>query len=109
VIYHKKSLERDFLSSTFPITYTVMYNRYFVDEFYQMTVGYGARALGYLGVFIERYIVNVIASLCSEIVHGIGKQGSKLQNGQVQTYGAVVFVGLVIILAVAAMQGGVFQ
>ncbi|KGX87297.1 NADH-quinone oxidoreductase subunit L [Pontibacillus marinus] len=109
VIYHKKSLERDFLSSTFPIAYTVMYNRYFVDEFYQMTVGYGARALGYLGVFLEKYIVNVIASLCSEIVQGIGKQGSKLQNGQVQTYGAVVFVGLVIILAVAVMQGGVFQ
>ncbi|QHE53786.1 NADH-quinone oxidoreductase subunit L [Pontibacillus sp. HMF3514] len=109
VIYHKKTLERDFLSSAFPITYTVMYNRYFVDEFYQMTVGYGARALGYLGVFIEKYIVNVIASLCSNIVHEIGKQGSKLQNGQVQTYGAVVFVGLVIILAVAVMQGGMFQ
>lgn len=108
-IYHKQMLERDFLSSAFPITYKIIYNRYYVDEFYQKTVGYGSRALGYLGVFIEKYIVNTIATLCSEVINGIGKQGAKLQNGQVQTYGAVVFVGLVIILAVAVMQGGMFQ
>lgn len=109
MIYHKQTLERDFLSSAFPMTYKIMYNRYYVDELYQKTFGYGAQALGYLGIFIEKYIVNTIASLCSEVIKGIGNQGARLQNGQVQTYGAVVFVGLVIILAVAVLQGGMFQ
>jgi NADH-quinone oxidoreductase subunit L len=40
------------------------------------------------------------------IVQGLGAAGSKLQTGQVQTYGAVAFIGLAVLVVIFALTGG---
>lgn len=40
------------------------------------------------------------------IVHGLGIIGSKIQNGQVQAYGTVAFVGLAVLIVIFALTGG---
>ncbi|MFG6114081.1 NADH-quinone oxidoreductase subunit L [Halobacillus sp. MO56] len=106
LIYYKKSLQRDFLTSHMPNTYTLVFNKYFIDEFYQYTIEYGARAVSYLGSFIEKYIVEVIVAAVTGVVKSVGSLGSRLQSGQVQTYGAVAFVGLAILVFLVVWTGG---
>ncbi|MFG6119475.1 NADH-quinone oxidoreductase subunit L [Thalassobacillus sp. B23F22_16] len=106
LIYYKKSLQRDFLSSHMPATYTLVFNKYFIDEFYQYTVEYAARAVGYLGSFIEKYIVEVIVAAVAGVTRAAGSLGSKLQSGQVQTYGAMAFIGLAILVFLVVWTGG---
>ncbi|MFD1020106.1 NADH-quinone oxidoreductase subunit L [Thalassobacillus hwangdonensis] len=106
LIYHKKSLQRDFLTSYMPLTYKTVYNKYFVDEFYQYTVNYSTRAIGYLGSFIERYIVEVIVGVVAGLVKTASSLGSRLQSGQVQMYGAVAFIGLALLVFILVVSGG---
>ncbi|SEA68980.1 NADH-quinone oxidoreductase subunit L [Thalassobacillus cyri] len=106
LIYYKKALQRDFLTSHMPNTYTLVFNKYFIDEFYQYTIEYGVRAVSYLGSFIEKYIVEVIVAAVTGVVKSVGSLGSRLQSGQVQTYGAVAFVGLAILVFLVVWTGG---
>ncbi|MBM7551749.1 NADH-quinone oxidoreductase subunit L [Thalassobacillus pellis] len=108
MMYYKKSLKRNFLTSFMPNTYTVVYNKYFIDEFYQYTVEYGARAIAYLGSFLEKYIIDVLVASVTGMTKAGSSLGSKLQSGQVQNYGAVAFVGLALLVFIVALTGGYF-
>jgi NADH-quinone oxidoreductase subunit L len=65
-----------------------------------------AKGIGYLAQFIDRFIVEGLVALVVAIVQGLGKAGSKLQSGQVQTYGAMAFVGLAVLVVIYALTGG---
>ena len=106
LMYGKKSLSRDWLSSRAPLTYNVLFNKYYVDEFYTITVGYATKVLSLFLQYVDRFIVEGLASLIASFTKAIGTLGSRLQNGQVQMYGAVTFIGLTILVVILAFTGG---
>lgn len=106
LMYGKRSLARDWLSSRTPITYQVLLNKYYVDEFYTMTVGYATKVFSLFLQYVDRFIVEGLANVIASFTKAIGSIGSKLQNGQVQMYGAVTFIGLTILVVILAFTGG---
>nr|WP_236619687.1 NADH-quinone oxidoreductase subunit L [Bacillus sp. 1NLA3E] len=106
LIYGKRSLSRDWLSGRAPILYNILYNKYYIDEFYQLTVIFATKWISQLLNIIEVFIVEGIIKGITGIVQTLGKSGSKLQSGQVQTYGTVAFVGLALLVVIFALTGG---
>ncbi|OXB93160.1 NADH-quinone oxidoreductase subunit L [Parageobacillus galactosidasius] len=106
LMYGKRSLARDWLSSRVPFAYNVLWNKYYIDECYAWTVGYAANAISLLFYYIDRFIVEGMASLVAAAVNTVGSIGSRLQNGQVQMYGAVTLIGLALLVVILAFTGG---
>jgi NADH-quinone oxidoreductase subunit L len=105
LIYGKRSISRDWLSGKGGTLHTILLNKYYVDEFYQYTFISWAKGIGHIAQFIDR-LIEGLAALVTLIVQGIGKAFSKLQSGQIQTYGAMAFVGLAVLVVIYALTGG---
>ncbi|MFT4416365.1 NADH-quinone oxidoreductase subunit L [Fredinandcohnia humi] len=106
LMYGKKSISRDWFSSRAPIMYSIVYNKYYIDEFYNLTVVYATKVFSLFLRYIDVFLVGGIVKGVAAATQGIGKLGSKLQNGQTQMYGSIAFVGLAIILLVVVLTGG---
>lgn len=106
LIYYKRSVSRNWLSGTGDTLHTILFNKYYVDEFYQLTVVAATKAISYFLRFIDVFLVEGLVKGVVGIVQGLGQTGSKMQNGQVQTYGAVAFIGLALLVVIFALTGG---
>ncbi|MED3623882.1 NADH-quinone oxidoreductase subunit L [Neobacillus thermocopriae] len=106
LIYGKRTIARDWLSGQGGMLHTVLYNKYYIDEFYQLTVISVTRGISYFLRFIDTFLVEGVAKGMVGFVHGLGKTGSKLQNGQTQMYGTVAFLGLALLAFIFALTGG---
>lgn len=98
LMYYKKSLATDFLSKPMPVVYKVLYNKYYFDEIYHAIFVTPLRGLGLVLQFIDTYIVGGLVALFVKITQGIGAWNARVQNGQVQSYLAIVFVGLTLLI-----------
>jgi NADH-quinone oxidoreductase subunit L len=106
LIYGKRSVSRNWLSGAGDTLHTILLNKYYVDEFYKMTVVAIATGIAYFLRFIDVFLVEGLVKGVAGIVQGLGAAGSKLQTGQVQTYGAVAFIGLALLAVIFALTGG---
>lgn len=109
LIYQKETLSRSWLSRMFPGLSHVIYNKWYVDEGYDATFVKGTKGLSKLGVLFDRYVVDGLVASVTAGVQGLAKAGSRLQNGQVQSYGTAAIFGLVILLLIVALTGGYFS
>ncbi|MBA4536653.1 NADH-quinone oxidoreductase subunit L [Bacillus aquiflavi] len=109
LMYGKGSLSRDWLSSRAPVSYNILYNKYYIDEFYQLTIMKFTKGFSLFLQYIDKFLVEGIIKVVVGTIHGLGKTGSKIQNGQVQIYGTVAFVGLAVLVVVFALTGGDFR
>jgi NADH-quinone oxidoreductase subunit L len=105
-MYNKRSIARNWLSGTGDTLHTILTNKYYVDEFYQLTVVAITKGISYFLRFIDVFLVEGLVKGVVGIVQGLGAAGSKLQSGQVQTYGAVAFIGLAVLVVIFALTGG---
>ncbi|PLR85457.1 NADH-quinone oxidoreductase subunit L [Bacillus sp. V33-4] len=108
LIYGKGSLSREVFSSRMPMAYNILYNKYYIDEFYQLAFVNGAKSISYFLRYIEEFLVEGIIKGITTFVQALGKLGAKLQDGQVQTYGTVAFFGLALLVVIFALTGGYF-
>lgn len=106
LMYGKRTLSRDWLSSRAPYTYKLLYNKYYMDELYGVTVVKATKFFSVFLSYIEAFIVEGLVKTVAGIVQGFGKIGSKIQNGQIQTYGTFAFVGLAVLIVIYALTGG---
>ena len=109
LIYQKETLSRSWLSRMCPGLSRVIYNKWYVDEGYDATFVKGTKGLSKLGVLFDRYVVDGLVASVTAGVQGLAKAGSRLQNGQVQSYGTAAIFGLVILLLIVALTGGYFS
>ncbi|MFB6466216.1 NADH-quinone oxidoreductase subunit L [Cytobacillus sp. Hz8] len=109
LIYGKKIIARDWITGKIPGVYGILYNKYFIDELYEYTVIYATKVFSLFLRYIELFLVEGIVKGVAVFVHKLGKIGSKIQNGQVQVYGTIAFVGLAVIMAVFVLAGGYFR
>lgn len=106
LIYGKRSLSRDWLSGKGDMLHTLLTNKYYIDEFYQKTILAFTTGFSYLLRLIDVFLVEGLVKGVAGIVQGLGASGSKMQTGQVQTYGAVAFFGLAVLAVIFALTGG---
>jgi NADH-quinone oxidoreductase subunit L len=106
LMYNKRSVARNWLSGTGDTLHTILLNKYYVDEFYQLTVVAFTKGVSYFLRFIDVFLVEGLVKGVVGIVQGLGAAGSKLQSGQVQTYSAVAFIGLAVLVVIFALTGG---
>ncbi|WP_078429703.1 NADH-quinone oxidoreductase subunit L [Alkalihalobacterium alkalinitrilicum] len=108
LIYGKGTISREKLAQDSGL-YILLYNKYYIDELYNRTFVRGTTIVSYLMLYIERYIIEFTVQAVVGMTDTIGRLNARLQNGQVQTYGAVAFLGLVVILVVLTVTGGYFR
>ncbi|WP_078543445.1 NADH-quinone oxidoreductase subunit L [Litchfieldia alkalitelluris] len=106
LMYSKNTIPRDWLSSRAPILHSIVYRKYFVDEFYQSTIVYATKAFSLFLKYIDVFLMAGAGKGVASFTNGLGKLGSKLQTGQVQVYGTVAFLGLAVIIVIFALTGG---
>lgn len=106
LIYAKRSMKRDWLIGGNPSLYNILWNKYYIDEFYAMTVVNATKVFSLFVSYIEVFIVEGGAALVRGTVTFFSKRGAKLQDGQVQTYGAVVVISLAVLAVIFIVKGG---
>jgi NADH-quinone oxidoreductase subunit L len=73
-----------------------------------MTIVWLTNTISVFCKYLEKFLVEGAVKGVAGIVRSAGALGSKMQNGQVQMYGTVAFVGLAILLVLYAVTGGNF-
>lgn len=80
--------------------YRLVNRKYYIDELYDVVFVKPLKALGSLLTRFDQYVVDGIVRSCASAVSNLGRIGSRMQNGQVQTYSLVMLLGLVALLVV---------
>jgi NADH-quinone oxidoreductase subunit L len=105
LVYIKRSIPSDAVSSRAPWLVRLLQRKYYIDEIYHAVFVEPLKSLGSLLHLFDVYVVDGIVRLISFSVVGVGRVGSRLQNGHVQTYGLATLLGLLIlILAIAGRR-----
>jgi NADH-quinone oxidoreductase subunit L len=102
MIYYKRMIPADVVAKPLPWLHQLLANKYYVDEFYHFFIVRPLRGFGYMMDMIDRYVVDGLVRWASDIFVSIGRLGSRLQNGQLQSYGIVTILGLVLLMIVLA-------
>lgn len=110
LMYGKRYIPADAIPEAMPWLYQLSYRKYYIDELYHNVI---VRPLGWLGLLLDlfdRYVVDGLVALTAKITRGIGSLHARAQNGQVQSYGAVVLFGLLLLVVAISLtaQGGGF-
>ncbi|TYS69664.1 NADH-quinone oxidoreductase subunit L [Sutcliffiella horikoshii] len=106
LIYFRRSIAGETFSQGAPHLYSILRNKYFVDEIYNMTFVYGTKVISLFLKYIDEFLVHGTMKGIAAASQQIGRLGAKVQNGQTQTYGAVAFVGLAILIIIFVFTGG---
>lgn len=109
LMYVKRTVASDVIARPMPWLYQLSLRKYYIDELYHAVI---VRPLKWIGLglqLFDRYVVDGLVALVVNITNFVGSVHARLQNGQIQTYGFTVLLGLVLILVgyVLTMQGGV--
>ncbi|UJF33268.1 NADH-quinone oxidoreductase subunit L [Paenibacillus hexagrammi] len=105
LMYLKRSVPRDVVSGKLPGLHTLVYRKYFIDEAYDGILVKPLRGMGYILELIDIYIIDGIVRLSAYAVVSLGRLGARLQNGQLQTYGVITILGMLILaLAIAGRR-----
>lgn len=98
LIYRKRAISRDIVTSKLPWLTKLLANKYYMDELYQAIILSPLRAIGAALNWFDKYIVDGLVRLVSGIAAGVGRTSTRVQNGQVQTYGLLTVLGFVILI-----------
>ncbi|WNR44656.1 NADH-quinone oxidoreductase subunit L [Paenibacillus roseipurpureus] len=105
LIYLKRSIPRDVVSSKAPWLYKLLNRKYFIDEIYEAVVVKPLRGLSVILELFDIYVIDGIVRLVAFTVVSLGRLGSRLQNGQMQSYGVIMLLGMLILaLAIAGRR-----
>ncbi|WP_027415200.1 NADH-quinone oxidoreductase subunit L [Aneurinibacillus terranovensis] len=88
--------------------YRLSYHKYYIDEIYDAVFVRSLKATGRVLQAFDTYIIDGLVRFVAYFTRGVGGAGTSVQNGRIQTYGAVAFIGLVLLLAGLTYVGGYF-
>ncbi|SEN62740.1 NADH-quinone oxidoreductase subunit L [Paenibacillus sp. OV219] len=98
LVFVKGTIARDAISSKAPWLIRLLERKYYMDELYKALLVRPLRGLGYLLNAIDDYIVDGLVRLVGGAAILFGRGGTRVQNGQIQTYGVVTLLGLVVLI-----------
>lgn len=100
LMYYKKAFSNEMVSSRVPWLHRLLQKRYYIDEIYHYIVVKPLRGLAGLLQLFDIYVVDGLVKLSANSVLFIGRMGTRMQNGQVQSYGLVTLIGLLLLAVV---------
>jgi NADH-quinone oxidoreductase subunit L len=98
--YGKRNLSGAAMPAPWPVVHRLLENKYYIDEIYEVMVIRPLRGIAYVLNVIDDYVIGGAVRLTAGAAVSLGKAGSKLQNGQMQTYGLITLTGFIIFLVV---------
>ncbi|MFC5647734.1 NADH-quinone oxidoreductase subunit L [Paenibacillus solisilvae] len=104
LVFVKGTIARDAVSARMPWLVRLLERKYYIDECYEYVIVKPLRGFGLALHAFDRYVVDGAVRLVSGSVVLLGKGGTRLQNGQVQTYGLITLFGLLILIAIVALR-----
>ncbi|WP_027094296.1 NADH-quinone oxidoreductase subunit L [Cohnella thermotolerans] len=105
LIYAKGTIRRDAVSSRLPWLVKLLERKYYIDELYELLFVRSLRGLGKALAVFDDVVVDGAVKLAGGAVAGLGRLNTRLQNGQVQTYGLVAVIAtVVLVLAIAGRR-----
>ncbi|MGI6552190.1 MAG: NADH-quinone oxidoreductase subunit L [Bacillota bacterium] len=108
LIYGKKVISAEALASRFRPVYSLLYNKYYIDEIYQWFFDKIVLNLAEACRWHDRKVVDGVAHSLAFAIRMWGAKMRFIQTGNMQNYALVIFVAAVIIalwLAVPALGG----
>ncbi|MGG0756200.1 NADH-quinone oxidoreductase subunit L [Brevibacillus laterosporus] len=107
LIYGKKNLSNDIISEQLPWLYQLSYRKFYMDEIYTFVFIRPLKGIGLAFNWLDHYIIGGLVRSIGGLTNMIGRLLSRLQSGQMQTYGFVVLLGLVVLMVSLTALGGV--
>ena len=98
LMYGKKSVARDVIAAPFPWLYQLSYRKYYIDELYDNVIVRPLRVFGEFLTMVDVYIIDGLVKLVAAFTKELGHAGARVQNGQIQTYGVIAFLGIVLLV-----------
>jgi NADH-quinone oxidoreductase subunit L len=88
--------------------YTVILNKFYVDELYGWIIKYIALGLANGAALFDKYIIDGIVNGSATSVQRIGDATRRTETGALQNYGAAIFGGALIIALAVFIATGAF-
>jgi NADH-quinone oxidoreductase subunit L len=100
LMYIKKSISADALAEKYKGIYTLLYNKYYVDEFVMATIVNPIINFSrWLWIFFDDKIIDGLVNLSAKIMLLISLIFRRGQTGLVQNYAGMMVIGVLVILA----------
>lgn len=99
-MYARGSIRKDWATAGMPWLHRLVQNKYYIDELYHTVFIRPLKGIGTALQVIDDFVIDGLVRLAAVVTFGLGRWGTRLQNGQVQTYGLVTLLGLVIMALV---------
>ena len=78
----------------------ILYNRYYVDEFYNWLIKYGVLGLSHVEQAFDTYIIDGVVNGVARLVTTLGRDIRYTETGRVQSYMIGFFGGVAVLTAV---------
>ena len=102
-----KEFKGDAMAKRMGFLYQLSFHKFYFDELYHYVIVVPVFFLASVFQFIDRWIVDGIVRLVSEIGYTGGVSLKYSNNGQIQTYGLITAIGLAVLVLIAIGIGGV--
>ncbi|MDW7673021.1 MAG: NADH-quinone oxidoreductase subunit L [Bacillota bacterium] len=108
LVYYKQVISAEAIRNRFKPIYNLLYNKYYIDELYQLFFDKVVLSIGKAFNWSDRKIVDGIADGTADLTRAIGGKLRFLQTGNMQSYALVIFVAVAVIVLVTGLGlGGV--
>jgi NADH-quinone oxidoreductase subunit L len=97
LMYYKKVISAEAMANRFRPIYTLLYNKYYIDEIYQWLIDRVIDGAGRAAYWVDIHIVDGIVDGFAGLTKWSGQHLRYLQTGQTQHYGMVLIVAVLII------------
>ena len=81
-----------------PKTHKMLWNKYYIDELYEVGIVKPARSAGRFCVGLDDYLIDGLVWIATAIPRGLGLLLRVLQGGMLQGYGVTMVAGIAIIV-----------
>ena len=100
-LWLRRPEQADRMAARFPGLHRLLLNKYYVDEFYDLTVVQPVRIVSEDGLWrgIDARVVDGAVNGTGQIVGGVSAVLRLMQSGSVKTYAAATLLGVVAVLA----------
>jgi len=95
-IIYKYKVNR-FLAEKFSIVYNLLFNKYYFDELYDLTLVFAVKQISKIYYFVDKTIDNIFINGLSDKIYVLGKVLRKVNTGNINNYlsFSLVFITLV--------------
>lgn len=107
LMYGKKSFPNDTIPEQLPWLYQLSYRKYYMDELYTFVFIRPLKGIGLAFNWLDHYVIGGVVRSVGSLANMAGRLFSRLQSGQMQTYGFMVLLGLVVLMVSLTALGGV--